>query len=353
MTHKQLKTNARISRRRFLIGAAGITGAAALSACAAPPANAPSSQTQAPPAAAPATTTTADAFPVTIEHKFGSVTIPQEPKRVIALGYSDQDPILALGVKPIATRYWWGDESMPVFPWAVDELGDAKPEVLNMNELNFEKIAALKPDLIVATYGGIKENEYETLSQIAPTLAQSGAYLDYGMPWQETTLQIGRALGREEQAKAVVADVEARFEAIRAQHPDWAGKSVIVGSPYEDKFSFMASQDPRSRFFAALGFKVPEAFDQIAGDSFYGQLSSERIDLLNTDLLVFHQMQWVKGGRAAIESDPLLSKSESMQQKRAIFLDGVLDDAFQFNSVLSLPMVLDEVAPMIEAVMVQ
>jgi iron complex transport system substrate-binding protein len=32
-------------------------------------------------------------------------------------------------------------------------------------------------------------------------------------------------------------------------------------------------------------------------------------------------------------------------------LEGVLDDAFQFNSVLSLPMVLDQVVPMIEAVL--
>jgi iron complex transport system substrate-binding protein len=270
---------------------------------------------------------------------------------VIALGYSDQDPILALGVKPIATRYWWGDEKMAAFPWAQDELGDAKPEVLNMQELNFEKIAALRPDLIIATYGGIKDKDYETLSKIAPTLAQSGQYLDYGMPWSEVTLNIGKVLGREAQAKAIVADIEARFAAVRAKHPDWAGKSVIVGAPFENIFGFMASQDPRSRFFAALGFKVPEAFDKIAGESFYGQLSSERVDLLNTDLLVFHQLQWVKGGRAAIEADPLLSKSESLQQKRAIFLEGVLDDAFQFNSVLSLPMVLDEVVPMIEAVM--
>ncbi len=49
------------------------------------------------------------AFPVTIEHKFGSVTIPAEPQRVIALGYSEVDPILALGVKPIAVREWFGE----------------------------------------------------------------------------------------------------------------------------------------------------------------------------------------------------------------------------------------------------
>jgi iron complex transport system substrate-binding protein len=286
-------------------------------------------------------------FPVTLKHKFGETTVVAEPKRVIALGYSDQDPILALGVKPIATRYWWGDEQMAAFPWAQDELGDAKPEVLKMQELNFEKLAALKPDLIVATYAGIKAEEFETLSKIAPTVAQSGEYLDYGMPWQETTLMIGKALGREAQAQTLVADIEQRFAALREKYPAWAGKSVIIGSPFEGKFGFMASQDPRSRMFASLGFKVPDAFDKIADGSFYGTVSSERIDLLNTDLIVFHQLQWVKGGRAAIESDALLTRTEPLKEKRVIFLEGELDDAFQFNSVLSLPQVLDKVAPMI------
>lgn len=291
----------------------------------------------------------ADAFPVTLKHKFGETTVTAEPKRVIALGYSDQDPILALGVKPIATRYWWGDEQMAAFPWAQDELGDAKPEVLKMQELNFEKLAALKPDLIIATYAGIKAEEYETLSKIAPTVAQSGEYLDYGMPWQETTLTIGKALGRGAQAQTLIDSIEKRFAALREKHPEWAGKSVIIGAPSDGKFGFMASQDPRSRMFSALGFKVPESFDKIADGSFYGTLSAERVDMLNTDLIVFHQLQWVKGGRATIEADPLLSKSESLKQKRAIFLEGELDDAFQFNSVLSLPQVLDQVAPMIEA----
>jgi iron complex transport system substrate-binding protein len=340
-----------LSRRKFLIGAGAMAGASLLAACGAPavvPTAVPQDTVAPAPTDAPKTADTGAAFPVTLKHKFGETTITAEPQRVIALGFSDQDPILALGVKPIATRYWWGDEKMAAFPWARSALGDAKPEVLKMQELNFEKLAALKPDLIIATYAGIKAEEFATLSKIAPTVAQSGDYLDYGMPWQETTLTIGKALGREDQAKTLVDDIEKRFAALRAKHPDWTGKSVIIGAPFDGKFGFMASQDPRSRMFTALGFKVPAAFDEIAAGSFFGTLSAERIDLLNTDLIVFHQLQWVKGGRAAIEADPLLSKSESLRAKRAIFLEGELDDAFQFNSVLSLPQVLDKVVPMIE-----
>jgi iron complex transport system substrate-binding protein len=156
----------------------------------------------------------ADGFPVTIEHKFGATTIEKEPQRVISLGYSEQDPLLALGVVPIAIREWFGEQPHAVWPWAQDELGDGEPEVLNMpfGELDFEAIAALKPDLIVATHSGIREEEYATLAEIAPTLAQPGEYPDFGVPWQEQTILIGRAVGREDVAERLVADVEAQIQ---------------------------------------------------------------------------------------------------------------------------------------------
>ena len=40
-------------------------------------------------------------FPFTVEHKYGTTTIPAAPKRVVTVGYTDQDPILALGVVPV------------------------------------------------------------------------------------------------------------------------------------------------------------------------------------------------------------------------------------------------------------
>lgn len=302
----------------------------------------------------PQATAATSAFPVAIEHKFGLTEIPAEPQRVVALGYSDQDPLLALGVRPIAVRYWFGDEPYAVFPWARDELGDARPEVLDMpfGELDFERIAALRPDFISAVYSGITEQEYRTLAQIAPMLAQSGEYIDFGMPWQEATLLIGRALNREELVQELVSEVEARFAAARAGHPEWAGKRVVVGAPRGDgQFGFVASQDARSRVFTALGFEVPPELDEIAGDQFWGTVSLERADLLDQDLLVFHQLAWVEGGRAAIESDPLLRRLRAMQEGRVLFLEGQLDAALQFGTVLSLPFLLDHLVPMIEAAM--
>ena len=61
--------------------------------------------------------------------------------------------------------------------------------------IQIEKVAALAPDLIVGQYSGMTEKEYELLSKIAPTVAQSGDYADYGTPWDEAALRIGTAVG--------------------------------------------------------------------------------------------------------------------------------------------------------------
>ena len=82
----------------------------------------------------------AAAFPVTIEHKYGSSTIEAQPTRVVTVGFSDQDALLALGVIPVGIRDWYGDQPNAVWPWATEALGDAKPEVLSSSELNYEQI---------------------------------------------------------------------------------------------------------------------------------------------------------------------------------------------------------------------
>ncbi|MCB0116877.1 MAG: ABC transporter substrate-binding protein, partial [Caldilineaceae bacterium] len=208
-------------------------------------------------ASADSTTT---AFPVTVEHQFGAITIPTAPQRVVSLGYSDQDPILALGVQPVAVRYWFGDADAQVWPWAADKLTDGQPQVLNMpfGELNFETIAALQPDLIIAVSAGIDDAEYETLSQIAPTLAQPSGYVNFGAPWQEQTRLIGRALGKAAQANALVDQTEARFDEVRAANPSFAGATAAIVAPAgEGQIFFSGPQHERQRFLTTLGFVLP------------------------------------------------------------------------------------------------
>lgn len=293
------------------------------------------------------------AFPVVIPHKFGETTITAEPERIVAIGYTEQDFVLAFGKVPLAVRYWYGDEADAIFPWAEDEAGGSVPEVLNMpyGNLNYEAILAFQPDLISAVTAGITEEEYELLSQIAPTIPQSGEFDDFGMPWQEITREVGAAVGQSEQAETLVADVEGQFAAAREQNPAFAGKTITVAYSYgAGSYGFYSPQDSRGRFFSDLGFVIPDEQTEIAGDSFYADIDKERIDLLDQDIIIFLGMQFVEGGQEAVETDPLLSHLNAIKDGRVVFVPADYDDALQFSTVLSLSYALEGILPELQKV---
>jgi len=365
----------RLTRRRFLRvlagGSAAVPLAAILAACGDKdePASATGSTSAATPSpesrqaaaatptagttATPAATGTSGAFPVTIEHKFGTTEIPEQPERMVTIGFSEQDPVLALGVKPVAVREWFGNQPYAVWPWAQDELGDATPQVLVMpyGELDFETIAALRPDVIIATHSGITEDEYTRLSQIAPTVAQSGDYPDFGMPWQEQTRVIGRALGREAVAEERIAQVEAAIAEAASAHAEFAGATIAWASPSGDgQFWAVGPNTPPMRFLISLGFVVPDDLAKVVGDLDSAQISKEQINLLDTDVLIMQTD--TPEQRSAIEADPLYQQLRVSREGRTIFFersDDPIYGALSFSTVLSLPYLVERLVPLLAA----
>lgn len=283
-------------------------------------------------------------FPKTIEHKHGSTEIPAPPERVVSAGFTEQDILLALGVTPVGTREFTGGYDYRERPWAQEALGGEEIETVGAEELNFERVAERRPDLIVGLNSGMTEREYETLSRIAPTIAQSDEFIDFGVPWQEQTRAIGEALGRSEQARELVADVEEQFAAAREDNPELEGKTAVLGyGSRGGSFGAYASQDFRVRFFADLGLETPTRVDELAGEEFFVDFSEEQIGLLEADLLVMFAAE------EEVMDNPLYRRLDAVREGRVIYLDleDQLAGALGFGSPLSLPFAIDGFVPRI------
>jgi iron complex transport system substrate-binding protein len=291
-----------------------------------------------------------DAFPVTIDHKLGSTTIERAPERVVVVGLREQDPLLALGIVPVATTEWFGEHPGAVFPWAEDELGDAPvPTVLTSGDgIEIEKIAAQRPDLIVGVYAGITEREYASLSKLAPVVAQPKGKPDFGTSWQEETTIVGKAVGKAEEAERLVADTERLIADAKADHPEFAGRTAAMVTDYQGVFAY-GPDDIRTRLLGELGFAYPPALADAFPNEFGGQLSDERLDAIDTDALV-----WLADGDrtpAELKRDPLYSKLDVAKQDRDVFIlagDRVYE-ATSFVSVLSMPTLMEELVPRLAA----
>ena len=128
------------------------------------------------------------AFPAQVEHKFGTTTVPSKPERIVVVGLTEQDTVLALGDKPIATTEWYGEQPYAVWPWAREAARrrQADRALERADGLQFERIAALRPDLIIGVNAGLTKKDYEKLSRLAPTIPR-------GQGQHRLLLAMGRA----------------------------------------------------------------------------------------------------------------------------------------------------------------
>ena len=317
-------------------GGSADDGAASTSDAVATPSPAPSSASSASSASTPST----DAFPLTIEHAYGTTDIPAAPERVVTVGYNDQDPVLALGVIPVGVMPWYEDQPLG-FEWSVAAYGDAVPEQVGGGaflEINFEQVAALEPDLIIGA-SGMREVDYEVASRIAPTIPQQPGEGEYSSaPWQDTQRYVGQALGRRAQADAVVAEVEGLIDAAREAHPEFAGARAVVAQVDAGQFAVRGSAEIWSEFLTAMGFTVPE---EIVGPEFT-EISPERVEMFgDLDALV-----WL-GTPDEVAVSSVYPGLPVATAGRDVYVDafGSLSGAIGFNSALSLPIVVDELVP--------
>lgn len=243
------------------------------------------------PADAENATAASSTFPVTIEHALGTTEIPEAPERVVTWGWGSTDAAIALGVVPVAMPFQsYGGDDEGVLPWLRERIetdGLGMPDVLpETQEAPIEAIAAARPDLIIAVYSGITEAEYELLSEIAPTVA----YPDqaWATPWRDTIEIVGEALGKSDEADALLADIDAQIEAKADDHPELAGKTVAVVWSTPDTFYVYKPADARVEFTLDLGLESAPSVDDLAegGETFYYTLSQERLGDLTSDVLV-------------------------------------------------------------------
>ena len=158
---------------------------------------------------------------------------------------------------------------------------------------------------------------------------------------------VGQALGREDQARKVVDDVEAKFAKVREEHPEFEGKTAILAYGGPDGYGAYSTQDTRSRFLSDLGFKTPKRIDELAGSSFFAEFSQEQFRLMDQDLVLMY------GTKKDITGNRVVSRLDAVQEDRVVYLD--LTDQFSgalgFASALSIPYMLDnEIDAIAEAV---
>ncbi|MFZ3474893.1 iron-siderophore ABC transporter substrate-binding protein [Streptomyces sp. 4.24] len=282
-------------------------------------------------------------FPVKVATKFGDITVNKKPQRVVALGWGDAETALALGVQPVGASDWLAFGGDGVGPWAKG-LYTKSPEKIGTLEPEYEKIAALKPDLILDTKSSGDQKRHDTLSKIAPTIGVPKGGDQYLTNWESQTTMVADALGLHAKGAELIAGVEGKFKAAVAQHPEFQGKTVTAGSLTSVGYGAYVHGSGRVDFLERLGFKNNPKVDAKAGGSFFTEVSREDLDLLDADLVI---MGPIGVPSAKVKDDALYREIPAAKAGRAIVFEpeSTLSTAFATDSVLSVSHALDQVVP--------
>lgn len=289
-------------------------------------------------------------FPVSIQHKYGATTIGSAPRRVVTFGPTDEDMVLALGLVPVGLTDWWDNYAAGnPWPWAKPLLADAEYAVIPLDgETHYEEILALDPDLIIGQYCGMTPEDYERLSQIAPTVAQSGDYDDWRAPWQVMSRTIAEALGKPEEGERLIAGVEDAFAAVRVARPEFSDMNVLYVERGDGTFTIRGGNEPRVQVLTNMGFGVPDQYVDLG--EFGQDFSDEQMYVLDeADVIV-----WLtdEAGRSSLEANPLVQNLRSTTEQRNVFVtDETLQAAINWSSVLSLPYAAEHLSALVADVL--
>lgn len=276
------------------------------------------------------------AFPVVIDHAFGSTKVATKPQRIVTLGWNGEDAVLSLGMKPIAmTRY--GSFPTGIFPWNEELIGAATPQLLS-GALDFEAIAALRPDLILGVYSGISELEWRRLSTIAPTVVyRSGPW---AADWREVMVQTGLVLGVPDQAEQLLLETDSFLRKLGEDHPVLQGKTFTFGTffPGSNNLVVYLPNDPRVAALIGLGLKPSSGVERLAKENpaeTSASVSLERIGAIDADILI---MWYQDGAREGAEAQPLFQTLGVVKRGGYVALDDPISVwSTSALSVLSIP----------------
>jgi iron complex transport system substrate-binding protein len=285
-------------------------------------------------------------FPQTVEHNFGTTTVESKPERIVVVGLTEQDIVLELGSTPVATTEWYGEQPYAVWPWAQALLGDAKPTVLsNADGFDLEKIATLRPDLIIGVNAGMEQKDFDQLSKLAPTIGTPKGGTQYFSPWDKQVEVVAKALGKPDEGAALIKKVKDAYAAAAAEHPEFKGKTATFSqNAFYDGQLYVYPDGLGTEFLSYLGFTinpkltplVKKAGEQVA-------VSEERLDVIDADVIVFATEK--ASDIANLKRVPTFKFLEAVKGKRAVYTDATLSGAIYFQTPLAMQYVLERIEP--------
>lgn len=278
---------------------------------------APANNSEAPATSANATTPApaAESEEITIKHKLGEAKLKKNPQTVVVFDFGVLDSLDKLGVEVTGVA----QASIPPY---LKKYEDAKyKNVGSLKEPDFEKINAMKPDVILIS--GRQQEAYEELNKIAPTIFLGVDTQNYMPSFTENMKTLGTIFGKEAEVDAELAKIDESIKQLKEKTSAAADKKALIVLTNEGKIS---AYGPGSRFgilHEVFGFAAAD--DKIEVTTHGQSVSNEYIMEKNPDYLFVVDRGVINEGAAStakqlIEND-LVKNTKAFKDGNIVYLD--------------------------------
>ncbi|WP_338886122.1 iron-siderophore ABC transporter substrate-binding protein [Rhodococcus sovatensis] len=298
--------------------------------------------------------TGADFEAVTIDSALGQAVVTSKPERIVTLGMGSAETAIALGTVPVGMEeYPWGSDDSGYLPWVNDAVNDVGAELPEQfaggTELNVEAILALDPDLILAPWSGITQQQFDALNSFAPVVAY--AEQPWTITWEEQISVIGKAMGEAEKASDEIAEIKNRFADATAAHPEYQDVTFsYIYNTGPGTLGVFLAEEQRVAMVRALGLTVDPVvytLDETEGtDS--SVIGLENANLLNDSDLIF---TFYSDGqnRRDTEAQPAYNQIPAISRGSVVApTDQPFVTASSIINPLTVPWALERYVPMID-----
>ena len=293
--------------------------------------------------------------PVTIDSALGTASIEEEPERIVTLGQGSTETAIALGTTPVGMEeYTWGADETGYLPWIHDEVterGDELPElVTGGTELDVEGILELEPDLILAPWSGVTQEQYDLLSDIAPTVAYPEQ--PWTIEWEQQIEIIGEAMGQQDDAQGLIDDINTQFEEARNEEYE----DVTFSYVYNDgpgTLGVFYPEEQRVAMVSALGLTPDPVVDELRDEYDAPGTQSALIGLENADQLADSDLLFTfymdEANREETEGQELYASIPAVENDAVVAAeDQAFVTASSMINPLTVPYTLERYEPMID-----
>jgi iron complex transport system substrate-binding protein len=249
---------------------------------------------------------------VQVQTARGDASVTAAPETVVALDLAAVATLEALGV-PVS------GVPTPIYLDYLEDTAEKAQPVGSLFEPDFEALAVMAPDLIVA--GGRSSKQFEPLTKIAPTIDMTIWGNDLVDQAKARTMAYGKVFALEEAASALNAELDSKLAALNAA-VQGKGDALIVMT----NGGKVSAYGKDSRFgWLHIATGLPEAHDKITAETHGEAVSFEFIAETDPDwLLVVDRGAAIgKAGQAASATldNPLVAGTKAAKAGQVIYLN--------------------------------